>query len=765
MSRIFMPMMLVFGVVVAPFTAFAEDFDIHYELNGGTAASSGMPTTYTAGVETIIDGVPTRANSGFAGWCVDSGLTDCAATQTILDTDTGDKTFYASWTCNNGYGAALDGQSCTANQYNVTYDCGTGTGTPPAGATVSYDSNFSPVMVMQNLCEKTGYILSGWAVSGTSDVKSGTFKWTYLGDKTLTAQWVEFDPKFTITTTNMSAGDMFKYWQGSEGLFYVDWGDGTLQTINYIGTIQHTYTTAGVHTINFGGVATNHPQWSDNNRFGSVSFGERACNPYGGDESCLGTHVGTPLFVAGISGSLGAIYPSLQNGRQPVFLNTFYGCTNLTGSIPSTLFNGVTGNTVAMDGNYQNNALMFQGTFHSCSGLTGEIPADLFGGLKNAATSLSMFQSTFAGCSGLTGSIPSTLFSGVVGIPRAGLFSQTFAECSGLTGPIPENLFAGITGSADADRSKYTVSEGTDESPEYVTYTRGATNAFGGTFGNCSGLTEIPENLFGRVVNGDYQGITDYAAHLFSGAFVGLVNVTSIPGNLFGRMVDGTYKGITGAARAMFKTTFQGMCSLTSPIPSNLFAGISGTAKDMFRSTFNMGRCGQNGLPESGLSGFVDPALFAGVNRDSTNIFYLTFRNTQMDTVCPCGYHSVTTAWGIDTIPASNTYNPSTDPEGKNTPRAVCAEGLKPNEHYYTGDNNETACTTDCDFAINLKTKNGSDEDAYPLLSEKLTTPALVVQSGGTQCYVPLETGVDTFNLKWNETIYHAGRLDEVVLP
>lgn len=701
-----------------PFAARADDFNITYELNGGTAATSGMSATYTGGTAITL-GTPTRVGSTFVGWCTDAELTDCANPMIIGADATGDKTFYASWTCDNGYGAALDGQSCVADEYTVTYDCGDGTGAAPANATATYNANFSPVMIMKNLCEKPGYVLSGWLVSGTSTVQSGTFKWTYTGDKTLTAQWVEFDPKFTITTTNMSAGDTFKYWQGAEGLFYVDWGDGTQQTINYVGTIEHTYATAGVHTIRFGGLATDYIRLSTDYRFGTVSFGATACDDYSGAYAaeCEATYVGTPEKVAGISGSLGAIYPSLSTGEQPQFVRTFGECTNLTGSIPSTLFNGVTGNQVAIIDNprAQTNAAMFLNTFYGCSGLTGPIPADLFGDLNNAATSLSMFQATFSGCSGLTGSIPAGLFSGVTGIPRAGLFHATFNGCSGLTGSIPENLFATISGSANDDITSYTMSGD-------ATYTRGAVNAFGGTFANC-------ENLTGTI-----------PARLFS--------------------------GITGAANRLFRNTFQGTCRIETPIPSNLFAGVSGTAKEMFQSTFNMGNCGAvggNGLPESSLTGYIDPQLFAGVTGNSTDIFGTTFRNTRLDAECPCGAHSVTTAWGIDKIP-STAYNPADDPTGKDVPRAVCAPGLKDGEHYYTDGNGNTVCTTDCDFATEFKTKNGENENAYPILSERMTTPALVVQSGGTQCFVPLEMGVDTFNLNWGENVYHAGRLDEVAI-
>lgn len=723
MYKVYAYLRVVFVAVFVPFAAFAEDFNITYELNGGTAATTGMPTTYTAGTEASITGVPTRTGSTFAGWCTDAELTDCANPMIIGADATGDKTFYASWTCKTGYGAADDGQSCTANEYTVTYDCGDGAGTAPANAIATYNANFSPVMIMKNLCEKSGYVLSGWLVSGTSTVQAGTFKWTYTVDKTLTAQWVEFDPKFTVTTTNMSAGDTFKYWQGATGKFYVDWGDGTLQTINYKAVIPHTYETAGVHTIRFGGLATGYSTVASETTPNAIGFGIRSV--YKRDAT---TNAGTPLFVAGISGSLGDIYPSLPNDNHPRFMSTFNGCTNLTGSIPAELFRGVTGSKTDKEKNYA----MFTATFQGCSGLTGSIPADLFGDLNNAATGMSIFQQTFSGCSGLTGSIPAGLFSGVTGIPRAGLFAQTFANCSGLTGSIPENLFATISGSANDDITSYTITGDT-------TYTRGAVNAFGGTFGGC-------ENLTGTIPAGLFSGITGNAAYLFNATFAACQSIS-------GTIPAGLFSGITGAAPSMFKTTFQGMCGIESPIPSNLFAGVSGTAKEMFRSTFNMGRCGAvggRGLPESGLTGYVDPQLFAGVTGSSANIFNLTFRNTQMDTTCPCGDHSVTTAWGIEYI--------GTTAEGDRMV-AVCAPGLKPNEHYYTGDNGDTVCTTDCDFATNFKTETGL---SYNLLSTQVTAPSLVFKSGNSQCYVPLATGnsAGSVNLKWGNNTYHVAQVD-----
>ena len=478
-------------------------------------------------------------------------------------------------------------------QYTVTYDCGDGTGTAPANATATNGQSFNPVMVLKNSCEKSGYVLSGWLVSGTSTVVRKSFTYNYTEGKTLTAQWVEFEPKFTLTTTNMAANKTFKYWQGAEGLFYVDWGDGTLQTINFKGTISHTYATAGVHTIRFGGLATDYYYINKTYRFGSVSFGIRARDAY--DTAGANDYSGTPEFVAGISGSLGAIYPSLSDTEQPRFIGTFSECTNLSGSIPANLFSGVTGSQQAPVGNnYHYNSVMFDQTFYGCSGLTGSIPPNLFGDLYDAATDALMFRETFRGCSKLTGSIPPNLFGGVTGIPRMGLFAGTFWDCSGLTGSIPATLFENISGDAGADIGEFRL--------DGVTYTNGAVQAFGATFTDCSGLTgSIPADLF--------KNITGSAPYLFANTFSGCANLTgSIPVDLF--------KNITGSAQSLFSSTFSGCSNLTGSIPADLFRGVSGAAPYMFNSTF--ASCER-------LSGSIPADLFRGVTGSAVGLFQATF--------------------------------------------------------------------------------------------------------------------------------------------
>ena len=74
--------------------------------------------------------------------------------------------------------------------YNITYDCGDGSGNAPTTNTTATDNtSFTPA---DNTCTPpTGAIFTGWLVSGTSDIKSaGTaFTWEYTEDKTFTAQW------------------------------------------------------------------------------------------------------------------------------------------------------------------------------------------------------------------------------------------------------------------------------------------------------------------------------------------------------------------------------------------------------------------------------------------------------------------------------------------------------------------------------------------------------------------------------------------------
>ena len=235
-------------------------------------------------------------------------------------------------------------------------------------------------------------------------------------------------PVFALTTTSDTSS--FEFSISAAGKFFVDWGDGTVETITKSNTTNttysHNYDTAGAYTIGIGGQAI---EYNNDTSTAAISF------YVGANYSTQMTNV---QKIASIDGSLGAIFRTLSRDtqKQPRFYHTFYGASNMTGSIPENLFAGISG----APANY-----MFYYTFGGCSGLTGAIPDGLFAGISGAPADY-MFCRTFYGCSGLT-SIPENLFAGISGAPAYGMFSGTFYGCSGLTS-IPENLFGNISGKA-----------------------------------------------------------------------------------------------------------------------------------------------------------------------------------------------------------------------------------------------------------------------------------------------------------------------------
>ena len=319
------------------------------------------------------------------------------------------------------------------------------------------------------------------------------------------------ESKFQLTTVDLNiepdAEDItFLFSMSPFGTFYVDCGaDGTLDGTGVSGktivrssaTLEQyscTYTTGGVKTIQFGGLATSY----GSSLVVSIQFG---------------TDTNTPALVRGISGSLSSIFPTKTSGsiKQPRFSGLFSGCSNMTGSIPPGLFSGLYGTP---------QGTMFGGAFANCSGLTGSIPPGLFGNLSGQP-SASMFNRTFYHCSGLTGSIPPGLFAGLSGSPGSSAFAETFSGCVGLTGSIPAGLFGGISGTP-------------------------AQRMFADTFSGCIGLTgSIPAGLFGN-----FSG--PGKASMFGGTFYGCVGLSGyIPKDIFENITSTGSAGVTN----MFNNT------------------------------------------------------------------------------------------------------------------------------------------------------------------------------------------------------------------
>ena len=567
-----------------------EPFVTPVVLDDQSATTGAVPTTvylkYRTGwysdsnATTPISALttnPTKTDYNFDGyWTVANGagtqvidengvfITSDSAIKITKITDA-QKTIYANWT----------------QDYTVTYDCGDGIGTPPENGTATLTKTFTPAT---NTCTRDGYIFSGWGVSGTTDVKISNFVWNYTEDKTFAAQWAE--PKFFVTTTNLSANTTFQLILAVAATVYIDWGDGSSQIIVRTSTADtiysHKYVSAGAYEISF---AATRP----------TSYGYYDHAPI---RFCCGTGNAvynssglTPKLIAGISGSLGALFPALggtANAKNPSFYRTFRGCSNLETPLPSNLFAGV---TLAQ-------RMMFAETFNGCSKLPGPIPENLFATISGTPSEV-IFYETFNNCTNLTGEIPENLFSTISGAPEKGAFELTFAG-TGLSGEIPEGLFSNITGTAD--------------------------ELFMGTFHGCPNLTgPIPENLFATI-----RGAPK--TRLFESLFDGSTGLTgAIPENLF--------SGITGApATYMFRRTFAGATGLSGVIPENLFAGITGApANYAFQETFN---------GATNLTGYVPNNLFAGITSGTATDFMSNiFADSGVWTACPCGTHQYVTGF------------------------------------------------------------------------------------------------------------------------
>ena len=297
-----------------------------------------------------------------------------------------------------------------------------------------------------------------------------------------------------LTTTNdMPAEAEIKITIYAAGQFNVDCDNGKpAHTIDNttikIENIKCEYDAGGVHNIKITGLATNYPPYDDEHSRQGVIY-------FNGSE-----------YLESVQGSLGSIFPTLDDGKRPTFAHAFDLCTNLT-TIPPDLFKGVTG---AAEG-------MFRSTFADCTNLT-EIPTGLFSNVNGAADF--MFFGTFQNCTSLA-TIHGDLFSGVTG-KADGMFRATFYGCSALT-DIPDGLFSNVNGAA--------------------------AEMFNVTFCGCSALTKIPNGLF--------DGVNAAAAKMFYGTFYGCSELTTIP--------DGLFDGVTGAANKMFDYTFYGVPDAVIP--------------------------------------------------------------------------------------------------------------------------------------------------------------------------------------------------------
>ena len=243
----------------------------------------------------------------------------------------------------------------------------------------------------------------------TTDYGNGEFATLHAADTIATNQAVETlikketEYKFYLTF-NRVISPQYGINISAAGEFVIDWGDGTIETINKTNTTNttylHDYSTTGEYTIGIGGQATAYNT-----------------DPYTATISFPSDFV---YDIFSIDGSLGAIFSTLPDGSQPRFYNTFFSVGVST--VPAELFTGISGAPVKN---------MFAGTF-SLS-LLRTIPDGLFAGISGAPAE-GMFNGTFSESTYLT-SIPENLFGNISGPAQSSMFYGTFDDCTSLTGP------------------------------------------------------------------------------------------------------------------------------------------------------------------------------------------------------------------------------------------------------------------------------------------------------------------------------------------
>ena len=404
-------------------------------------------------------------------------------------------------TCESGY--YLNGNECTVcpvGSYcanNIKTACDDGYTTDATGATdVSQCYTTCEQQCTQQTCPDNATCTHGTAITtgkqyvgGTCDAEQTMCEVNFECNENfeLVDGVCKLVPEFTIITTDMPAGTKFQLSVAATGTFYIDWGDGTV-TMN---TYSHTYKDSGARTIGMAGQAT---QYGGYRLDGAIEF---LSNPY----------------IETVQGSLGAIFGTLADGKNPTFQKTFLGCTGLK-NVSEDLFSGITGGAESM----------FYMTFALCTSLKS-IPENLFAGINSNA--MDLYWRTFEGCTALE-SIPDGLFSSNT-ITGVHTFRHTFKNCTSLK-TIPVGLFKNITA----------VTQG----------------VFYETFLGCTGLNNIPSDLFVNIKN--------TAAVAFFGTFSGCTGLTELPNGLF-RNIEGK------PVWADFGSTFENCTGLEGYIPNDMF--------------------------------------------------------------------------------------------------------------------------------------------------------------------------------------------------
>ena len=168
----------------------ANRYNILYVLNGGTQASSGIPTSYTYDKSASITGAPTKKGYTFVGWCTDSALQNCSKTQTISANSMGNKTFYAKY---------------KQTQFTINFSAGASGATGTVAPITCTYGEYSTCKAPENGFTYTNYEFSHWIYNGNKYYPGNDLSRLTETDGaaiTLTAVWnAEFIVQFVPGTS------------------------------------------------------------------------------------------------------------------------------------------------------------------------------------------------------------------------------------------------------------------------------------------------------------------------------------------------------------------------------------------------------------------------------------------------------------------------------------------------------------------------------------------------------------------------------------
>ncbi|MCQ2598830.1 MAG: hypothetical protein MJ187_00410 [Alphaproteobacteria bacterium] len=384
-------------------------------------------------------------------------------------------------------------------------------------------------------------------------------------------------------------------WFGATGTFTIDWGDGTVETIvSNPGKGQkvqasHNYPNNNKnpvqYTISLDGLATAY----DYNK------GANWASNY---NAVLTFYCSNGGKLSSISGNLGHIFPTLSDGSQPVFIETFKGCSNLTGTIPSGIFDGISGSA-------ENN--MFKDTFNGDKNVSGD------------ATEI--FKD-------ITGTDDNTAFNGT--------FDNTvIATIQCPTGTVQKGINE-VTGwvICRPDETVFTATVNIDNFDKTFSFEINTAGNFVIDCGNGESATTQNYNTSGtHVITCEYQTSGQYNIVINGQATTNANPAISFQNNLKLIKLSGSlgkvFATVPGGQQG-FQNTFSGCLNLSGPLPENLFEGVKGDAiSNMFAGTF--ANCAK-------LTGYIPKQLLAQITGGDANVYSGMFTGaTLMDKQCPTG--------------------------------------------------------------------------------------------------------------------------------